>query len=181
MADEQNTVLLNIAKAQNQYNLMQIRLDPTQLIEQIRLFLNAEIESFTQSEDGTLRREFISVGSPKANKKGIASILSWIQMTINPSVVQGNFPMDERGKSSAYDRYIYDFQINLGHHLMVNLYEFGIDEDEFEGIIDSIMNMIQPFMSRCIGNKERASYSESLQEMRVERIQDSRKIPGLTK
>lgn len=172
---------MNVAKAQNQYNLLQLRLDTSSILEQIKLFLNAEVESITQNDDGTLRRETVVIGVPKANKKGVASILSWMQMTINSQVVQGNFLMTERGESLSYDKFIYEFQVNLGHHLMVNLYEYGIDDDEYEGLIDSIMNIVIPFMSRLIGNKERLSYSESLQEKSIHTISDGRKIPGISK
>jgi len=180
MAEEQNTALLNIARAQNQYNLMQLRLDTSQLIEQVRLFLNAEIEVIREEENGNLIRKTVSIGVPKANKKGVGGVLNWVQMTVNTQVVQGNFPMDQRGKSTAYDRFIYEFQVNLGHHLMVNLVEYDITEEEYGSIIDSMMNLIIPFMSRLIGNKERLSYAESLQEMRIERIADSRKLPKMS-
>jgi hypothetical protein len=38
---------------------------------------------------------------------------------------------------------------------------WNIDYNDVEIIIDSIMNMVEPFLSRLIDNKERESYSNS--------------------
>lgn len=182
MSEENNSIVSQVARAQNQYNVLQMRLDTSQLIEQIRLFLNAEIEIVTQDNNtGEYNRAVIPIGIPKANKRGVSEILSWISMVINTQTVQGNFPRTMEGKSPSYDMYIYWFQLNLMDHLMTNLYHYDIEEDELPGIVDSIMNLVLPFMSRLIGNEERKSYSESLSETRVEKLSDSRKLPGLTK
>lgn len=161
-AESQITVL---NKAINNYNLLHLRLDPSNLLGEIKMFLKAEIEAIDQDEEGNIRRKVIPVGLPKANEAGIASILNWIQMTINPQVVQGNFPQDKGGKSEMYDQYIEEFQIDLGDMIYINLYDYGINENEAQAIIDAIMNLVKPFMTRLIGNKERESYGDTFREI----------------
>jgi len=161
-AENQITVL---NKAINNYNLLQLRLDPSNLHNEIKMFLNAEIEQIYAGEDGNIKRETISVGIPKANKQGIASILNWIHMTINPQVVQGNFPVDKHGVSEMYNSYIEEFQKDLGDMIYINLYNYAIDENEAQSIIDAILNLVKPFMTRLIGNKERDSYGDTFKEI----------------
>lgn len=165
MAGEIENQITVLNKAINNYNLLQLRLDPSNLIQEIKMFLNAEVEMIAQAADGTLQRSIVSIGVPKANKKGVASILSWIQMTINPQVVQGNFPVDKHGVSEMYEQYIMEFQRDLGDMIYINLYDYDIDENEAQSIIDAVMNLVKPFMTRLIGNKERESYGDTFREI----------------
>lgn len=166
MTDEKESQVTVLNKAINNYNLLQLRLDPSSIINEIKMFLNAEIEIVKQDDDGNFKREVLPIGVPKANKKGVASILNWIQMTINPQVVQGNFPSDRQGKSEMYEQYIEEFQLDLGDMIYINLYNYGIDESEAQSIIDAIMNLVKPFMTRLIDNKERESYGDTFREVR---------------
>jgi len=177
MAEDNQSTIASINKAMNQYNLLQVRLDTSQIMNEIKMFLNAEIEIVTQTDDGKINRNVISIGKAKANKEGINSILNWLQLVVNPQAVQGNFSVDKTGFSEKYEQYIEDFQKNLSTMLMVNLYNYNINEDEYEGIIDGMMNLIIPFMSRLIGNKERESYGETFKEITSSSMSDRRKIP----
>lgn len=162
---ETNESTATIRKAMNQYNLLQIRLDTSEIINQAKMYLNAEVEVPDHDANGQIIGiKTITLGFPKCNKKGVASILNWLQMTINPQVVQGNFP-SKNGDSLMYDQYIYEFQIDLMDMLMINLYSYEIDEDEVQSVVDAIMNIVKPFMTRLIGNKERESYGETFKEI----------------
>ena len=165
MTDEPQAQMTVLNKAINNYNLLQLRLDPSSLLTEIKMFLKAEIEVVSQDETGNIKREVIPVGMPKANEAGIASILNWIQMTINPQVVQGNFPSDRSGKSEMYEQYIQEFQLDLGDMVYINMYDYGINENEAQPIIDAIMNLVKPFMTRLIDNKERESYGDTFREI----------------
>lgn len=165
MSETVNESVINLNRVMNNYNLLQIRLDTSQVIESIKMYLNAEIE-IVKSDGNSIKRETISIGIPKANKKGIAAILTWISMTINPQVVQGNFIYNRESlRSDMYEQYIEEFQKDLGDIIYGNLYAYDIEEDESQGIIDSIMNLVKPFMTRLIGNKERESYGETFKEV----------------
>lgn len=168
VSNETENQIITLNRAINNYNLLQLRLDPSNIINEAKMFLNAEIEVVKQDELGNYSRDVIPIGVPKANKKGIASILNWLQMTVNPQVVQGNFPMDNKGHSEMYDQYIMEFQLDLGDMIYTNLYSYGIDEDEAQPIIDAMMNLIKAFMTRPIGNKERESYGDTFREIHTE-------------
>jgi len=181
VADESTNTIAQINRAMNQYNLLQVRLDTSDILNQIKMFLNAEIEIVEKDPTtGQYKRSIIPLGKPYANRKGISRLMNWMQMTINAQVVQGNFPMDIKGSSTKYDQFIYEFHTNLAHMLMLNLYNYGIDDEEYPMIIDSINNLVVPFMTRLIGNKERESYGETFKEISSTSIRDRGKMPSLT-
>ena len=177
MQENENTVA-TLNKAMNTYNLLQLRLDTSDLLNQAKMFMNAELEIVSQdAESGDYKRDIISIGDPKANRAGVASILNWLQMIINPQVVQGNFPVDRSGHSEMYDAFIYECQMDLLELLMINIYTYEIEDEEVSGIIDGMMKLIIPFMTRPIGNKERESYGETFKEINNTSMSDTRKMP----
>jgi lipid II:glycine glycyltransferase (peptidoglycan interpeptide bridge formation enzyme) len=82
---------------------------------------------------------------------------------MNSAISQGNFTEDKDGYSQQYENYIYNFRLDFHQYLLINLYRFDISEYELDGIVDMVMLMVEPFMTRLIGNKERESISESMQ------------------
>jgi len=151
------------------YNIIRMRLDTQPLLDQIELFLRGSKYTITEL-NGKMKSQQVILGVSKANSTGIQSILNWLSATINPHVVQGNFPVDKKGYSWMYEQYIYEFQINLGNYLILNLYKFEMNEDEIEGTIDFIMNLTIPFISRLIGNQERKSYGKTMESKEVHAI-----------
>ena len=144
------------------YNSLNLRLNPEPLLEKIEIFLKGEKESYTRDKAGNVIKLVDQFGLRKANNNGIQSIYSWISGIINTQIVQGNFPISKLGHSEKYEDFIYYFRMDFSEYLMKNLYEFDIDETEFEGIIDFVMSIIVPYMSRLIGNEERLGYNQTL-------------------
>jgi len=149
--------------AQNEFNILKMRLDTQPLLDQIEYFMRGARWTIGQSPNGEIKTRKVVMGVPKANDLGIQSILNWLTSTINPQTVQGNFPVDKHGYSQMYENYIFEFQVNLGMYIVLHCYEWRIDDDEIEGIIDFIMNLVKPFMSRLIGNQERKSYAKTME------------------
>jgi len=156
--------------AQNEFNILKMRLDTQPLLDQIEYFMRGARWTIEQAQDGKIQTKKITMGVPKANDLGIQSILNWLTSTINPQVVQGNFPVDKHGYSSMYENFIFEFQINLGKYMVLHCYDWTIEDDEIEGIIDFIMNTVKPFMSRCIGNQERKSYAKTMESKETHMI-----------
>lgn len=162
--------------AQNEFNILRMRLDTQPLLDQIEYFMRGARWTIQQSPEGILETKKITMGVPKANDLGIQSIVNWITSTINPQTVQGNFPIDKHGFSQMYENYIYEFQINLGKYMVLHCYDWSMEDGEMEGAIDFIMNLVKPFMSRLIGNQERKSYGKTM-ESKESRIIGGGKIP----
>ncbi len=168
----------NVTTASNQgYNggsALQIRLETNQIIENVEMFLSGSKIEVIQDEEG-IRERRVQVGQSKGNASGIQSILNWLQLILNPQVVQGNFPVDRAGYSSMYEDYIYWVRVNFVSDLMENCYKWEVDDSDIEGVVDSIMNIIEPFMTRLIENKERESYEQTVRHIENSRIQDNSK------
>lgn len=160
MGEESESILSSLNKRQNEFNVIKTRIDTEDLLDRIELYLRGA-RLVTIQDDTGVRSKNIKFGVAKANEQGIQSILNWLSMTINPHTVQGNFPSDRTGYSKQFSDFIFYFRLDLGEYLMINLENFDIKLYEYQGIIDSILFLLEPFMSRCIDNLERQSYSET--------------------
>jgi hypothetical protein len=142
----------------NSASALQIRLDPTNVIENVELFLRGAKIVVEQDDAGNITTKRVTLGHPLANDMGIQGILNWLQMRVNPQVAQGNFAVDSPHQSTSYGIFIYFDRVDFSHILLENFYEWQLSENSLNLITDSIMGMIEPFMTRLIGNEERKSY-----------------------
>lgn len=152
----------------NNASALQIRLDTRPLIEDIELFLRgARIESY-MDEKGQIKTKSVSIGRPKANPLGIQSIICLITSLINAQNVQGNFSKEQ------YFDFVYWARLDFATAIMYNLDRYEIREEDYSLIVDQVMNMVEPFMSRLIENKERDSYAETIRHNEVNTLQQGR-------
>lgn len=149
----------------NNTSALQIRLDTKQIIEDIELFLRGAKVVVIDDGQGNLVSKRVEMGHNKANDKGIQAILNYVSMIVNPQVVQGNFDKD------FYEYFIQEKNVELVEMLIDNLYNWDIKEDDINPITDTIINMVIPFLSRCIGNKERDSYANTIKTVESNTIQ----------
>jgi len=154
--DTSNNSNMNYNSDFNTTSIIQIRLDTSKIIEEIKVFLSGEIYTTAVTDDGVPYLSAQQIGTPKCNKDGLQSILSFISCIINSQVVQGNYDVKTWRENCAYIRN------ELTKNIIVGRKEWGISSFNAETIIDSTMNMVEPFLSRLIDNKERDSYSASI-------------------
>lgn len=148
-------------------NSLKLRLDTQHLLEQIELNLKGYKEVIrVDAKTGIPQVDRIRIGEPKANDLGIQEILRWLNNVINPAVVQGNY------KEERYQDDLYRIRVSLAQDLMTNLDRYGINENDYEGIIDSFMATIRPFLSRLIDNKERESYEATIHSIESNTIKE---------
>lgn len=151
----------------DQASVLELRLDTSKIIEQIKAYLEGKIVIITPDAQGNLTKQEAIIGLPKANQKGIQSILSMIISIFNPQVVQANFT--EEGYYNFIDR----IHGRISQNLMINLHEWGIKIEDYSLIMGMIIDMLEPFLTRTIGNKERESYEHWLRTNEVTRIEPS--------
>jgi len=130
------------------------RINTQPMIDSIREYLSGTQKTYKKNEDGLLLEYTSQVSTAKANGIGINSICSIIQMRVNSHTVQGNFMRDD------YENYKYYARISIATELVLKCHEWDINPSDIDGMIDTIMALIIPFMSRLINNKERESYNQ---------------------
>ncbi|MBD3253129.1 hypothetical protein GF386_05330 [Candidatus Pacearchaeota archaeon] len=153
----------------NSATALQVRLNVQPLIEDIELFLRgARIELYMDSKTGKTKSRYVPLGkgSAKANPSGIQGILSMLISIINNSVVQGNYD------NWRYENAICDIRKDLSTNIMNNLYNWDVKEDDFDVIVDTIMNLVEPFLSRLLDNKERDSYTNTIRTNEVNTLRE---------
>lgn len=147
----------------NSSSALQLRLDTTRIIEDIEMFLSGSRRiTYIDPETKDIFTKTQRKGKPKANEQGVHAIMAILSSTINPSVVQGNFPADGSDYSPMYEAYIYEFNEGIATTLMNNLNNWEIEQADYDVIIDFIMMMVIPFFTRLIKNKERESYEHTV-------------------
>lgn len=154
-------------------SIIRIRLDTQQLLSQLEYFLKGqEIRYEADPQTQLTVEKVVQVGEQLANSKGIHSILSFVQATINAQVVQGNYDWDIWREEVAWCRE------QLATDVFVNHDEWGVSPQNIGLICNVVMNTIKPFLTRLVNNEERKSYA-NFQEMRT--IQSPQKTGLLSK
>jgi hypothetical protein len=142
----------------NEASVIQIRLNTDAVIEKVQIFLSGRVTIFeTNPENGRITKSVKEMGKRKCNDDGLQAILGFVNSIINSQVVQGNYEIQQ------YKDHCFFIRNELTKMIVINMYRWQIDTKEAESTIDFIMNMIEPFLSRLVENKERESYSSSLQ------------------
>lgn len=162
-------------------NIINIRLNMSELLNEIQTTITGVAFEYLENEKtGEVIKKEIRVAPSIMNEIGCIRVMRWLKNVFNTAVVQGNFHVDKTGISEEYERWVINFQKNLGHYLMINLHYFELDIDEYEGLIDSIMCSVEPFMTRLKGNKERESYSSTMQHIEnTKTTQESKGFGGV--
>ena len=140
------------------FNALQIRLNTQVLLKEIQFFLEGKKEVIKTDKEGMPSITVEKISIPKANDTGVFSIMAWLKTSINPQVVQGNFDGFQE-----LSNYIADYRLNLSLYVMKNLNRWDILVDEYEGIIDMIMNLVKPFFSRLVNDGERKSFFKTIE------------------
>lgn len=136
------------------FNSLNLRINPDKLLLDIEIFLKGEKEELYEDDNGNVSSRTVKIGLRKANQVGIQSIMSYLKSCLNTHNVLGYFPEDKYGYCKQYEDYCYYFHTELIEYLMLNMYEYEIDDNEIDGIVDFIMNMVRPFMTRLINGRE---------------------------
>lgn len=154
-------------------NILQFRLDTEPLIREFELFLSGKRGALQYDKE---REKYVEVevqyGNAKANPEGINSILKLIISCVNPQNVQGNF------KEDHYNDYVCWRRKEITDAIVINRAKWGIHEDDMNMIIDNIMALVEPFMTRLIDNLEREGLGKTFGVKEVHHL-DSQKVSAL--
>jgi len=163
MSEAQNESITAMSRMINDSNSLKFRLDTDPLLERYELLLKGiRIEYVTDEATQSIIPKCIASGLPKANPTGVQEIYHWVSSLVNKDIVQGNFMVDKRGLSEAYEDFIMHTRLDFHDYLQNNIYVFELDESQMTGIIDQFILMLRAFMSRLIGNEERKGLSTTL-------------------
>jgi hypothetical protein len=167
----------NISQPYIDANIIKLRLDTEALLHKIEIYLKGEKEDYYEdAKTNDIKVRTIKLSLRKANFEGIQSIYNWAAGVLNPQVSQGNFQVDKEAFCKKYEDYIFYYRIDLSTMLMNNITEYGIADNDYEGIIDYVMNIITPFMTRLIDNKEREGLGQIKAEQRSIVEKDAKKF-----
>lgn len=134
-------------------SIMKYRLDTKPTLDAIQVYLEGSVEFSGVDESGNPQIMRHKLSEPRMSQEGIHSVMSKVRAIISAPVVQGNFV--DMGR---YDNYVKEANEAIAWALGVNATLWEIKDEDLEPICDTIMLLIQPFLSRLIFNKERDGY-----------------------
>lgn len=149
-----------------QNNILQLRLDTSELINRLQQFLSGFIIVPERGTDGKTRFVEQKIGMPLCNKRGTQHLVNYVSGIINPSVVQGNY------EESQYYSHLDRIHASISRQLIVNYHDWEMSYNDLEMICEFIMNLIEPFLSRLKDNKERESYFATLRTQENSRVEN---------
>lgn len=156
-----------------QANIIQFRLDTSEILQNIQRFLSGEIFVPVPQNDGTTKFEKQQVGEPLCNRRGSQQIINYLSGIINPAVVQGNYDLFQ------YENHVNRIHLSITRQLIINYQDWDMKYQDLELINDVIMNIIETFLSRLIDNKERESYMATMKSNETNRVETGNKLFGL--
>lgn len=147
----------NPANMQMNSSFIEHRLSNKELLKQVEYYLSANRKKLIRDkETNEFYEEYVNVGKPLANEEGINHIMHILSMRTNTGVVLGNFT-DEH-----YWNFLKSNREEISEEIILNCYEWGIEDSKINEIIDTIMSFLEPFLSRLIDNEERNSLMQQL-------------------
>jgi len=167
METENNSSHMFDNSAYTNPGVLQLRLDTAEIIERVQRFLSGVVLVPSTQADGSTKLVNQKVGQQICNEKGVQHITNMVHSVVNPGVVQGNY------NESRYELHVYQFHTTLASTLVANYLEWQMQFEDLELVITFVMNMVCPFLSRLLDNKERESYAQSIRTMESSRV-DSR-------
>lgn len=141
-------------QGESQATILGVRLDTSQVLERIELFLRGLKVVETTDNKGHVIQEVKEIEGmkPLANEVGIAVIMDYLYSHINSQTVQGNLQKKE------FEMFIRQRHFDLNDLIYNNFDKFDINPMGYELIMYTIIPKIELFLSRTIDNKERDSY-----------------------
>lgn len=161
MSDTQNTTQYVSASdnaGYTQANVLQIRLNTDPILERIERYLSGlERRTIYNKETGDYQTQIVQLSAPRLNQEGVNNIMGWLEGSINPQTVQGNFDEEQ------FYNYKSDFRADLAEMLYLNADAWQLKKNDYSNVINFIMKLVEPFFTRLIDNKERDSYAATIQ------------------
>lgn len=153
----------------NTANIIQVRLDCNPVYEQVERFLYGATPSMVRDENNKPRRVYLDTGFKKCNDLGIQVILNKITSLLNSQTVQGNL------KENRYELLVSEFRESFMDVVVMNCYEYEIKDEDLNFLIDYVMDCIEIFLTRTIGDGERNSYTQTLKSIESNTVRDKDK------
>lgn len=135
---------------------MEIRLKTEPILAEYAMMLRGKDSRFYETPDGKIVEEVVWQGVRIVNDEGYQLTMQQFRLIVNPQVVQGNF--------QDYDQYadwLCRARKDLACNLMNNRKPFELQTRNYGTLMSGGMRIIEAFMSRCIDNLERTSYSQT--------------------
>ncbi len=152
----------------NNLSIIQIRLDTTKILKDIENYLKGKVVRIVQNSDGSFKETDVVSGIALLNDQGVQSILSYMSGLINSSVVQGNYTKEQ------YLDHLDRIHGSITRQIIINRESWRLAQENMELVCDYLLNLIEPYLSRLIENKERDSFSSTMRTVENKSVKEGK-------
>ena len=142
-------------------SFMMMRIDTSPLLRKIRKDIGGKEIFLMQDKENNFYEEEKQIGLPLANEQGVLHITNLVEEMINPHTVQGNL------KGDHYWEFVSRCREEVTNAIVLNCYDWGIDDKYLSYIIDKVMRLVELFLTRPVDNKEREAYAKAFESKEV--------------
>lgn len=155
----------------NNPSFMIMRIDTSPLLRKIRKDIGGKETVLIEDSEirGGYREEERQVARALANDEGLMHIGNMVEEIVNQHTVQGNL------KEDHYWTFLPNTREEISMAIVMNCYDWGIDDKYLNYIIDKVMRIVELFLTRPMDNKERESYQKEFQSREVIQTNPSQK------
>jgi hypothetical protein len=129
---------------------LQIRLDTDTVKNNLAPFFRGAKYTTVMNKDGKPENIVVWEGLPLCNDQGYQAILTWLNVVVNPQVIQGN--MEDR---DFFGEYMMNLHKDITEDLMLNRNSYGIPLRQVAKIIHNLTDLAYPILTRTLYDKER--------------------------
>lgn len=152
---------------------LRIRLDTSDLINEVKVFLQGYYEREVINKDGEYEIKKVITGSEICNEKGRQWIITVLKLQMNQHMSLSNI------NDQQYYSFLERMRIDLAKHLMVNKINYEIADSDYRGLISTIMRTIEIYLTQPISAGTRNSISQSHRSSEVRSIGSVKEKRGL--
>jgi hypothetical protein len=147
----------SIASSNEQFvssTFIDLRLNTRDMLKDFENFLSAKRTFMEVDDEGRYVEIEKVIGKPLANQEGITALLNTILLRAHHHCVQGNFDREHYWENLCKTRK------EISSHMIMNCYQWGLEDNKLNYIIDTVLDFLEKVISRLIDNEERKSYMQ---------------------
>lgn len=147
---------------------LQIRLDTDTVKNNLAPYFRGAKYTTVMNAQGKPENIVVWEGVPLCNDNGYQAIMTWLNVVVNPQVIQGN--MEDR---EFFGEYMMNLHKDIHEDLMQNRNQYAIPIRQISKVVHNLMDLAYPILTRTLYDKERLGMNNTTKISETMQMQPS--------
>lgn len=163
MKQSQQGEVFESINIQHGENTMRLMLDGNDTLKEVEFFIKGYyVQPKFNEQTQQTEYEKVIVGAPKANNRGVQSMMFFLKTKITPLTSLSNISTDLYGDIMVRTR------ISLASDLMIQLHNYEVSLANYSELLNILMGMVETFLTSAITGGHRRAFTSNQETKRVE-------------